>query len=108
MTTTVIELVTYKLIPNADLAVLDKINEEINVFLKAQPGFLYRSFSEDDTNTLYDIIYWQEMAHAKQAATAFEQSAMCASLMSIADPESVKVQHMPAKTEVMMCESETA
>lgn len=108
MTTTVIELVTYKLKQGIDKSALTDSHPKINAFLKEQTGFLYRSLSEDVNGLLHDIVYWQDMASAKQAAAAFEQSSACKSLMSITDMESVTMQHMNAMTEAMSCQGEPA
>jgi len=108
MTTTVIELVTYKLKSGVDKSALNDSHPKVNDFLKAQPGFLYRSLSEDKNGLLHDIVYWQDMNCAEQAGKAFEQSTACASLMSITDMESVTMQHMSAMTEAMSCQGEPA
>jgi len=108
MTTTVIELVTYKLKQGVDKAALNDSHPKVNDFLKQQNGFLYRSLSEDKNGLLHDIVYWQDMDCAKQAGEAFEQSPACASLMSITDMESVTMQHMNAMTEAMSCQGEPA
>ncbi len=89
MTTTVIELVTYKLKQGVDKSELNDSHPKVNDFLKAQQGFLYRSLSEDKNGLLHDIVYWQDMSCAELASKAFEQSTACASLMSITDMESV-------------------
>jgi hypothetical protein len=106
--TTVIELVTYKLKPGVEKSLLNDSHEQINNFCKQQDGFLYRSISEGDSAVLYDIVYWKDMASAKLASSAFEQSEVCKSLMSITDTESVTIQHMPVLSEVMSCEGEPA
>lgn len=108
MTTTVIELVTYKLKQGVDKSVLNDSHPQMNDFLKAQQGFLYRSLSEDKNGLLHDIVYWQDMSCAELAGKAFEQSAAGASLMSITDMESVTMQHMTAMTEAMSCQGEPA
>ena len=108
MTTTVIELVTYKLKSGVDKSALAASHSKVNDFLKEQQGFLYRSLSEDKNGLLHDIAYWQDMSCAQQAVKAFEQSEACASLMSIIDMESVTMQHMTAMTEAMSCQGEPA
>jgi len=108
MTTTVIELVTYKLKQGVDKSELNDSHPKVNDFLKTQQGFLYRSLSEDKNGLLHDIVYWQDMNCAELAAKAFEQSAACALLMSITDMESVTMQHMTAMTEAMSCQGEPA
>ena len=108
MTTAVIELVTYKLKVGIEKSQHDASHQKINAFCQQQPGFLYRSISEDASGVFHDIVYWQDMAAATQASTAFEQSPLCSSLMALTDPESVKVQHMPVIAEVLSCQSEPA
>ncbi|GAA0821611.1 hypothetical protein GCM10009111_28850 [Colwellia asteriadis] len=108
MTTTVIEIVTYRLKNNINKSLLNNSHEQINTFVKQQPGFLYRSISEDAAGVLHDIVYWQDMASATQASSAFEQSDACKYLISLTDADSVTIKHMPVLSEAMMCESSPA
>ncbi|WP_111977111.1 hypothetical protein [Algibacillus agarilyticus] len=105
MTTTTIELVTYQLKPECSQSDLEPINTDVNAFLKVQPGFLYRSMSEDETGLMYDIVYWQDMQSAKNAADAFTSSKACEALMNVTNMESVTMRHMSAIAEVMSCEA---
>lgn len=100
--TTAIELVSYRLTQDVEPTKLEKINQQVNDFLYAQEGFCYRSMSQDETGTYYDIVYWQTMAHAKQAADAFMQNPACQELMAICDMKSVKMTHMNVLSEAMI------
>lgn len=101
MTTTTIEMVTYKLKTDATVKQLQATHEDVNAFCSSQTGFLYRSISRDDNNTWYDIVYWQNMDHAKAAGEAFMASAVCQTLSKIIDSESLVMRHMLADTEAM-------
>ena len=101
MTTTTIEMVTYKLKADSSVTQLQATHNEINAFCLSQPGFLYRSISQDESNTWYDIVYWQNMDNAKAAGEAFMATEVCHSLQKIIDGESVTMRHMLAVTEAM-------
>ncbi|MER2491659.1 hypothetical protein [Catenovulum sediminis] len=104
MTTTAIELVSYKLKTNVPTEQLAEVNAAVNDFLQAQEGFYYRSMSQDDNGTYFDIVYWKDMQHAQNASDAFMQNPSCQALMAITDMDSIKMRHMTAISESMMCE----
>ncbi len=99
--TTTIELVRYQLKDGVSATELQATHEGINTFLKQQPGFIYRSNSQDAEGTLYDIVYWQSMEQAQAAGEAFMNSSACAALMTITDESSVNMTHMPVGSEVL-------
>ncbi len=102
MTTTVIEMVTYKLLPGATMEQLATTHEKLNAFVLAQAGFCYRSLSQDQDGTLIDLCFWRDMDTAKAASEAFMASDLCKVFDGICDMESVVVQHMPVITEAMI------
>lgn len=108
MTTTAIEIVSYKLNQAVAAEKLEEINQAVNEFLSAQEGFYYRSMSQDETGTYFDIAYWQNMELAKKAADAFCQDTAGKALMAITDMESVKMKHMTAISETASCQVESA
>jgi len=99
--TTTIELVSYKLKDGASKADLAATHKGVNAFLQQQPGFIYRSNSEDANGLLYDIVYWQTLEQAQAAGEAFMNSEACHALMAITDETSVTMTHMPVTSEVM-------
>ena len=102
MTTTTIEMVTYKLKPNVNIEQLQASHEGVNAFCMAQPGFLYRSVSQDEDNTWHDIVYWKDMHNAKAAGEAFMQSSAGLALVALIDNETMQMRHMLADTEAYM------
>lgn len=110
MTTTVIEMVTYKLLPGATMEQLATTHEKLNEFVLAQDGFYYRSLSQDKDGTLIDLCFWRDMEAAKAASDAFMASDLCKLFDGICDMDGVVVQHMPVLTEAMIsnCEETAA
>jgi hypothetical protein len=98
---TTIELVTYRLNAQSNQADLMGTHAGVNTFLQKQPGFIYRSSSEDDSGLIYDICYWESLELAKAANDAFMQSKDCLALMQVCDKESVVMRHMTANSEAM-------
>jgi len=98
MSTNVIELVTYKLKADADLSQLRDTHEEVNAWLLQQPGFLYRSLSQDEQSTWFDIVYWENMETAKAAGEAFMSAPAGQALMTVCDMDSCFMRHMTVET----------
>ncbi len=102
--TTAMEIVTFKLKSDTDPQQWLDAQAAVNEFVKAQPGFYYRSLSCDDTDTWFDILYWQDMAKAKAAGDAFMESAAGQAICPLIEMESCTLRHMTAITEAMICE----
>jgi hypothetical protein len=98
---TTIELVPYRLNAQSNQADLMGTHDGVNAFLQKQPGFIYRSCSQDDSGLIYDICYWESLKQAQDANDAFMQSKDCMGLMQLCDKESVVMRHMAANSEAM-------
>jgi len=103
MNNSVIELVTYKLKANISKEQLSSTHSSVNEFLEEQPGFMYRSLSEDSNGLLYDIVYWQDMEKAKNAGEAFMAHKAGQALVALTDENSISMRHMEALTETNVC-----
>ena len=103
MNNSVIELVTYKLKNNTTKEQLSATHSDVNAFLEKQPGFMYRSLSEDNNGLLYDIVYWQDMDKAKIAGEAFMAHKAGQALVALTDESSISMRHMEALTETNSC-----
>jgi len=103
MNNSVIELVTYKLKTGATKEQLSATHSAVNAFLEEQPGFMYRSLSEDSNGLLYDIVYWQDMETAKIAGDAFMAHKAGQALVALTDENSISMRHMEAITETSAC-----
>ena len=99
MQNTVIEIVSYQLKAGISQQDLLAIHEQVNSFIQALPGFMYRSVAENDSGVLYDVVYWQDMASAKAAGEAFIADSAGQALMAIVDEKSVSMSHMPLLTQ---------
>jgi hypothetical protein len=90
-----IELVRFRLQPGKTSADWLKANEKINEWVKAQPGFRFRSLSETEDGEWIDMVYWESLEAAKKAGEKFcdEMGAACEPLVA---PGSVVVSHSRA------------
>lgn len=79
-----IELVRFRLQQGKTSADWLKANEKINAFMKAQPGFRFRSLSETDDGEWLDLVYWESPEAAEAAGKRFEAEMMstCAPLIA--------------------------
>ena len=99
--TTAIEMVSYQIKPEASQETVQKAQQQINQFCMQQPGFVYRSLSRDKDNIWYDIVYWQDMQAAENAAQAFSQSSICQEMEDWINLASVSMTHMPVTSEIL-------
>ncbi|AZZ89813.1 hypothetical protein EUZ85_03455 [Hahella sp. KA22] len=91
----IVELVTFKLLPDADKGAFAAASEGVNAFVRDRDGFLYRSLCENpQENSWTDIVYWQDMDAAKQAGEMFMTSELTRGFMSYIDPTSVTMRHL--------------
>ncbi len=108
MSTTVIEMVSYKLKAGVSKEQLTATHEKVNAFLQQQAGFMYRSLSEDNDGLLFDVVYWQDMDAAKAAGEQFMADAAGQALVALTDEESITMRHMPVLTETPVACSSAA
>lgn len=66
-----IELVRFRLQSGKTAADWLKANEKINDWMKAQPGFQFRSVSETDDGEWWDLVYWASVEAALTAGEKF-------------------------------------
>ncbi|HEX5338357.1 MAG TPA: hypothetical protein VFW53_07965 [Gallionella sp.] len=79
-----IELVRFRLKQDKTAADWLKANEKIDEFMKAQPGFRFRSVSETADGEWWDLVYWENLAAAEAAGQKFgaEMMPVCAPLIA--------------------------
>lgn len=68
-----IELVRFRLQPGKTSADWLKASEKISEWMKAQPGFQFRSVSETDDGEWWDLVYWASMEATMAAGEKFMQ-----------------------------------
>ncbi|WP_340680640.1 hypothetical protein [Paraglaciecola sp.] len=94
MCTTTIEMVSYRLKAGVSIAELRATHAGVNAFCLAQPGFLYRSVSQDEHQTWFDLVYWKTMDDANAAGEAFMQNSAGQVLASLIDNNTMQMRHM--------------
>lgn len=99
--TTVLEIVHFKLHENASDAQLADTHPAIDTFLHQQPGFLYRSLSQQDCGEYIDIVYWESLEAAKAASDALMENDAGKAMLALIDMDSVVMQHLPVLAESM-------
>ena len=99
MCTTTIEMVSYRLKAGISIDDLRATHAGINAFCLAQPGFLYRSISQDEHQTWFDVVYWKSMDDANAAGEAFMQNSAGQVLANLIDNNTMQMRHMLADAE---------
>lgn len=90
-----IELVRFRLLPGKTAADWLKVNEKINDWMKAQPGFQFRSVSEAEDGEWWDLVYWASMEAALAAGEKF-MGELGGVIMPLVAPGSVVVSRSKA------------
>ncbi len=90
-----IELVRFRLKQGKTAADWLKANEKITDWIKAQPGFRFRSLSETDDGEWIDMVYWESLEAAKSAGAKFGEEVR-PSCEPLVDVGSVVVSHSKA------------
>lgn len=65
-----VEMTTLRLVAGLTAADFVNANEDINDFLRRQPGFCWRRITEHDDGTITDIVAWASASDAERSAEA--------------------------------------
>jgi hypothetical protein len=90
-----IESVVVALAPGRSEEEFLKACTATELFLKEQPGFLWRRIVKLDHGRYMDILEWRSQAEADAAMKASMSEACMTELMNTLDPHSVVVAHYP-------------
>lgn len=66
--TEVLEMTTFRLVPGLTGADFIDANDDINDYLRRQPGFRWRRITEDHDGTITDIVAWDSATDARRSA----------------------------------------
>lgn len=89
------EIVTFRLMPGTEEAAFLSAAKATAAPVAAQPGFLRRSLSRDETGLWTDYIEWADMPSAGAAAQAVMQLPEFAPFAAAIDPASMVMRHAP-------------
>ncbi len=89
----VAEIVTFRLMPGTGEAAFLSAAKATAAAVAAQPGFLRRSLSRDETGLWTDDVEWADMPSAEAAAQAVLHLPEVAPFLSAIDPNSMEMSH---------------
>lgn len=91
----VAEIVTFRLLPGLDQTGFLALARATEAPLAAQPGFLRRSLSVDDTGLWTDYVEWTDLPTALMAAEAVMADPAFAPFGQAIDPQGMVMRHAP-------------
>lgn len=89
----VIEIVTFRLVADADAAVFRQAAAQTDAVLARNPAYGARVLTRDSDGLWTDIIHWSSMAAAETAAAGMMEDAGFAPFLAMIDPASVRMRH---------------
>ena len=98
--TTTIEIVEFRLGRGTGAAFVDA-NQQLNDWLKAQPGFVSRQLAERDDGSYIDVLIWSSRAEAEAAAGQVMAAFGEADAMTMIDPQTIRMSHAPVLMSVV-------
>ncbi|RLP92998.1 MULTISPECIES: hypothetical protein [unclassified Micromonospora] len=63
-----LEMTTFRLVTGLTGADFVAANEDINTYLRRQPGFRWRRITEDDDGLITDIVAWDSASDGRRSA----------------------------------------
>ena len=91
----VAEIVTFHLLPGTDEAAFRSAAKATAAPVAAQPGFLRRSLSRDETGLWTDYVEWADRQSAEAAMQAVMQLPEFAPFSAAIDAEGMVMRHAP-------------
>jgi hypothetical protein len=91
---TILEHVTFRLVPQADQSSFAAANAAADGFLAAQPGYRGRTLARRADGAFVDLVAWTDRASAEAAAAAYLADPASAALTALIDQASLEFQHL--------------
>ncbi len=91
----VAEIVTFRLVPGMAEAAFLSAAKATAAPVAAQPGFLRRSLSRDETGLWTDYVEWADLKSAEAAMQAVMQLPEFALFSAAIDPTGMVIRHAP-------------
>ena len=82
-----VELVSFRTKAGVTPTQLIAAAEQVNLFLKAQPGFHSRHLGVTENGSWHDILYWESREHVMAAMAGAQSSAHCAVFFALIEPD---------------------
>ena len=104
----ILELVNVRLKPTISNTDFLAYSEQLNQWVKQQPGFEYRALTQAEDGSWNDVVFWQNMNSAKMAQQQIEQQPSLEAMMTAIDMNSLTVSHQTIHSVQACCEMEAA
>ncbi|GLQ29568.1 hypothetical protein [Litoribrevibacter albus] len=88
-----LEVCLFKLTEDTEKQAFMEANGELDQWLKAQDGFMFRCLSEKEDGTWIDIIHWASKEAANKAGDGFMETFKDSDFMRAIDPDTVNMNH---------------
>ena len=89
-----LEVVIFKAQPGVSAEALTAASRAVTPVLAALPGFVSRRFGSAADGEFVDIVCWQTLAQAKQAAEAVMTMPVCGAFFALIDPQTIQLRHL--------------
>lgn len=99
MSYTVMELVTFRINESTSPEEFASASEAVNVWVRAQPGFVSRALSRGDDGLWFDVVFWESRATAQAASQSFMTDLGQSAFMVLIDASSVKMSHAQVRSQ---------
>ncbi|MEV1070708.1 hypothetical protein [Micromonospora parva] len=90
-----LEMTTFRLVPGLTGADFVNANEDINDYLRRQPGFRWRRIVQDDDGTITDIVAWDSAADGRRSASGIMTEMVDSPVHATIDHASVDFRIVP-------------
>ena len=90
---TAVEVVMYRLKPETDRGAFLASSETLTEIVRGMKGYRDRELSESDDGQWLDVLHWDRMEDALQAADAIMATPEAQRFMEHVDPDSITMLH---------------
>lgn len=90
-----LEITTFRLAAGLTGADFVRANEDINAYLRRQPGFRWRRITEGEDGTITDIVAWESVAAGRRGAEGIMTEMADSPVHAIIDQDTVDFRIVP-------------
>jgi len=92
-----VEVVIFRPLIGVSQNALESAARNVNAVLHSLPGFLSREFAVSEDGQCIDIVHWEDMDCAKQAAQSVMNIPACLEFFKLIDQNQVSMMHFYRK-----------
>lgn len=86
-----IEIIKFNLRAGSDQAAFWTANEEMNLWLQHQPGFIMRRLCHIEDDSWLDMVHWESESDAATALTMFRREMCKSAFVRMIEPSSIQM-----------------